>query len=183
MSENPFDEPLRLDRIPGVQQFRRVMVTGHRPQHLTPEEQAWSQVSLMHTAWRFRSVYGTVHGISGLALGADTWWALGVLASGMHLHAHIPFPQQPSKWQPADKAMWAELRRKAKTEKVIADKFSVGALHARNDSMLKDADLVVALFKPGTTGGTAGAVDKATKKGMPMLMLNPTTRKMTRVGW
>lgn len=160
------------------------MVTGHRPQHLNAAEQAWAQVSLMHTAWRLRSVYGTAHGISGLALGADTWWALGVLASGMHLHAHIPFEDQPIKWPAADQSMWRELRRKATTEKVIGGQgYDVKMLHARNDSMLADADLVVALFKPGTTGGTASAVTKAQRRGLPLLMLDPTARTIKREGW
>lgn len=184
MSESPWDEPLTVNRTPGIEQFTRVMVTGHRPQHLDAGEQAWSQAALASAAWRLRSVYGTTHGISGLALGADTWWALAVLASGMHLHIHVPFLDQPKKWPAADQAMWAELRRRAKTEKVIGgQEFDVKMLHARNDSMLNDAELVVALYKPGTKGGTASAVDKARKRGLPLLLLDPAARKMSREGW
>lgn len=179
MSENPWDEPLGIQRPLAVEVYSRAMVTGHRPQHLTPAEVAWSQVTLNHTAWRLRSVYGTRHGISGLALGADSWWALAVLASGMHLHSYIPFLDQPKKWNAEQQALWAELRRKSKTEVVVGgQEYNVGMLHARNDAMLADADLVVALFKPGTPGGTASAVKKARAKGQPLLLLDPTERSI-----
>ena len=84
--------------------------------------------------------------------------------------------------------MWRELRRRSRTVTVVGGKdYDVRMLHARNDSML-DATaagngLVVALFKPGTKGGTASAIAKAEKRGLPLLMLDPVARKIRRVGW
>lgn len=174
---NPWDEPAGILTPRSVEVYPRAMVTGHRPKYLTESEMAWSQVALHHTAWRLRSVYGTQHAIAGGALGADTIWALAALAAGMHLHLYIPFEDQPNPWPAYDQAVWAELRRKAKTERIIGGKtYDVKMLHARNDAMLADADLVVALYIPGETGGTASAVAKARSKRQPLLLLDPRGR-------
>lgn len=174
--------------MPGIEVFPTAMVTGHRPKNLTGAEIAWAQVALHHTAWRLRSKYGTTVGVSGMALGADTWWALAVLASGMHLHAHIPFLDQPKPWPEGDQVMWTELRRKATREVVVGGQgYDVKMLHARNESMLAEtaeaSGLVVAVYKPGTGGGTASAISKAEQRGLPMLLLDPTTRRIERKGW
>ena len=78
---------------------------------------------------------------------------------------------------PEDVARWRELRERAAHEVVIANEYSVGALHARNDAMLSNCDLVVAVWDPSkTTGGTASAVQKAQGKGLPILHLDPVAR-------
>lgn len=164
--------------------MRRVMVTGHRPQSLSPAEVAWSQVTLHRVAARLRNQYGAETGISGMALGADTWWALAVLAAGMDLHAYLPFAEQPKKWPEHDRALWGELRGRAAHEVLVGgEHYDVRMLHARNDAMLEACDLVVALYKPGNRGGTASAVTKARQRGLPLLMLDPTRRHIERVGW
>lgn len=183
MNPNPHDTPGAI-QTPHLECFRSAMVTGHRPQHFTPEEAAWAQVALHKTAWRLRSIYGTTEAVSGFALGADSWFALAALSAGLRLAAYIPFEDQPVKWSAVDQALWAELRRRAHREVLVgAQHYDVKMLHARNDAMLKDADLVVAVYKPGTPGGTASAVAKATKKNQPILMLNPVARTISRQGW
>lgn len=164
------------------------MVTGHRPKHLTAVEAAWSQVALHRVAWRLRSGYDTKVGTTGMALGADTWWGLAVLGSGMDLHAYIPYTSQPDAWPAADRALWAELRRRARHEVVVGGtSYDVRALHARNDAMLDATEtaggLVIVLYKPGTAGGTATAVATARRRGLPILLLDPGARAIVREGW
>ncbi len=188
MYENPWAQTASPIAVPCGPAFPVAMVTGHRPKLLTPAEVAWSQAALMNVAWRLRSVYGTVRGLSGFALGADTWWALGVLACGMSLEAHIPFEDQPSGWGEVDRHLWSELRARAASETVAGGKaYDVKMLHARNDAMLDatrdGSGVVVVLYKPGTPGGTRSVVDKADKMGLPQLLLDPGTRTVTRRGW
>lgn len=175
-------------RAPHLECWPTVMVTGHRPRHLTGAEAAWAQVALHRTAWRLRSAYGTQVGISGMALGADTWWALGVLASGMRLHAFIPFEDQAEPWPEADRALWCVLRRRAAAETIVGGQtYDIRMLHARNDAMLAATDdaggLVVTLYKPEEKGGTASAVAKARRRRLPLLILDPCTRTISRDGW
>lgn len=186
----PHDEPRGIDPTP-ERTFTSCMVTGHRPQHLTADEMAWSQVALHTAAWRLRSRYGMQEGISGFAIGSDQWWAMAVLATGAHLAAYIPFLDQPRRWSVTERALWSELRQRAHREVLVAGPenpgYNVRMLHARNDAMLRDTaaagGLVVALFKPGTTGGTASAVERAQSSNQPMLLLDPASRSVTRHGW
>lgn len=81
-----------------------VMVTGHRPKYLSPNSRAWVRAELARLAVQLRDFHGMTCGISGMALGSDQWWAEAVLAAGVGLEAHVPFPQQPDKWRDEDKA-------------------------------------------------------------------------------
>lgn len=160
--------------------FGRVMVTGHRPQFLSPESQAWAERELERVAVKLRDDHGMQVGISGMALGADTWWGFATLYAWQELWAFIPFPQQIDRWAPGDIARWWELRDRAAHEVLIANEYSVGALHARNDAMLENSDLVVAVWDPSkTTGGTASAVQKAQQRGLPILHLDPVAQTTT----
>lgn len=140
-----------------------VMVTGHRPQHLYPEQQDFAEAELARLAVKLRDDHGTQIAISGMALGADQWWAHHALAAGLALHAYIPFPTQDARWHHTQQKRWRELRRQASLEVMVSDRYSVAALHQRNDRMLDAADAVIAVWDPRiTTGGTASCVRKAT---------------------
>lgn len=69
-----------------------VMVTGHRPQHLSPGVRPWVRAELERLALKLRDEHGTATGISGMAVGADLWWADAVVKAGLRLWAHVPFP-------------------------------------------------------------------------------------------
>ncbi|GAB6857885.1 SLOG family protein [Microbacterium xylanilyticum] len=153
-----------------VRSFPRVMVTGHRPKLMSAHQQRHSRTELERVAQKLTAVYGMEVGISGMALGADTDWAHAVLNAGVPLWSFVPFPQQAELWSDAQRSEWNELRSRAAREVVVADAYSVRALHARNDAMLNDADLVVAVWDPRvTTGGTASCVRKARDRGMPII--------------
>lgn len=153
--------------------FKRVMVTGHRPQHISQGETVFAQDELLRLARKLRDECGMELAISGMALGADTWWAEAALTTAVPLAAYIPFESQPDRWSNSDQAQWRWLRAKAATEKVIATSYSVGALHARNDAMIRDSDLTIAVWKPSkTSGGTASAVKKLEKLGRSIVIVD-----------
>lgn len=163
------------------QVFEKVMVTGHRPQGLTEEQAAFSKRALMAVGRQLKRDFGTVEAISGMALGVDTWWALIALKLELDLAAYIPFPQQPQPWAQKDKDQWSELRHEASREVVCGDEFSVRMLHVRNDAMIKDADLAIAVWSPSQLrGGTASAVQKIRKRGMPMILIDLDTLTISR---
>lgn len=161
-----------------------VMVTGHRPQHLNPDARPWVRSELQRLAGKLRDEHGTTAGVSGMAVGADLWWAASVLDAGIRLHAHIPFPQQPNKWAPEDRAEWERLCRAAAETEIYGSRYDVRTLHARNDGMLDETETaggaVVAVLLPGkVNGGTASAVEKATSRRLPIIHVNPATRQTT----
>lgn len=155
------------------QVFEKVMVTGHRPQGMTEDQCAFAKRALKAVARQLKQECGMTEAISGMALGVDTWWAMVALKLELELAAYIPFPQQPDPWWAADKERWAELRKSATREVVCAEEFSVRALHIRNDAMIKDADLAIAVWAPSQLrGGTASAVQKIRRRGMPMILID-----------
>ncbi|WP_152748233.1 DUF1273 domain-containing protein [Micromonospora sp. RV43] len=128
----------------------------------------------MRVAVKLREEHGTQIGVSGMALGVDTWWAQAVLAAGMELWAYVPFPQQPAKWQPADQEEWRRLRALASRVREFGPRYDVRLLHARNDGMLLDAKAVTAVWLPGKKdGGTYSAVRKAGRLRLPVIHLDP----------
>lgn len=166
--------------------YPRVMVTGHRPQHLGPGESEFMKDELHRLARKLVRDHGMTVGISGMALGADMEWAWAVLSSrhanrpGPALWAFIPFPQQADRWSGSQIDEWSYLRSRADRETIVADSYSVRALHARNDAMLLESDLVIAVWNPTiVTGGTASCVDKAMQLGLPVIHVDPVARQTT----
>lgn len=160
--------------------FPRVMVTGHRPQSIAPDAHEWTSRELERIAVKLRDQNGMQVGISGMALGADTWWGFATLFAWVDLWAFIPFEQQPDRWAPEDVVRWQELRDRATHEVVIAEEYSAGALFARNTAMLDNSDLVVAVWDPAhTSGGTYDTVGKASGRNIPIVHVNPVTRSTT----
>lgn len=156
--------------------WEKVMVTGHRPQHLGVEAVGWLGVELPRVIEKLRE-RGMRIGISGMALGVDQWWAHDVLAAGLELWSFVPFPQQGDRWTRDQRAVWEDLRSRATKEMVIAREYSVGALHQRNDTMLSFADAVVSVWDPQLrSGGTFSCMSKALDRRMPVIHLDPVRR-------
>ncbi len=157
-----------------------VMVTGHRPQHLHPDVRSWVRTELDRLAIKLRDGYGTTTGISGMAIGADQWWASSVLSAGLRLEAHVPFPQQPDKWRAEDRAEWSRLLGLASSTVTYGTDYDVRILHQRNDGMIKASDAAIAVFDPAKiTGGTASAVRKLSALGFPVIHVDPVARMTT----
>lgn len=168
-----------------------VAATGHRPQHLSPDAREWIRPELDRVAVKLKVEHETQVGISGMAIGVDQWWTWPVLRAGLKLVAIVPFRQQPERWQPEDRDEWHALLRLAAHVHYVGDlagatgaqrrSKTIALLHARNDYMLDEAvdfeGAVVAVHRESkTTGGTAGAVKKAKRRGLPIIHLDPDTQ-------
>lgn len=163
------------------QNFPKVMVTGHRERGLSPTEAEFAKVGLRRTMIRFREAYGMQEAISGMALGVDTWWARLAVELGVPLAAYIPYPQQAERWSSSHQAEWEKLQKIADREVVMGDSYNVRLLFARNHAMLRDADAVVAVWRPSqVTGGTADAAKNARKVGKPMVLVNLDTMRIEK---
>lgn len=154
----------------------RVAVTGHRPHLVTPAQATFGQSELARLAVKLRESHHTQVAISGLALGADTHWAAASAPAGLDLWAYCPFTAQADAWDEPDQRMWADLRKAAARVVTLGSAYDVKLLHARNDLMLRDADLIIAVTRPSlTTGGTASTVAKARAAGRPLITVNLDT--------
>lgn len=154
-----------------------VMVTGHRPQHLHPDARLLVRSELARLACKLRDERGTTVGVSGMAIGADLWWADAVVSHRMDLHAHVPFPQQPNKWREDDKAEWSRLLGLAVHTETYGLRYSVELLHARNRGMVRASDQCLAVWVEGKDGGTRACLEYAVRRGMRPIWVDPVARR------
>jgi hypothetical protein len=166
-----------------VTAWTTVFATGHR--RVAPAGERWLRDNLTHCARWLRDNRQTRVGVSGLALGTDTWWAQSVLAAGQELWAYIPFEEQADTWPKQQRADWAALRAAATRVVVVgeipADTAAADRKHvvnrllwARNDAMLDVADACVGVWEPDRRrGGSHGCLRKAARRGMPGIHLDP----------
>jgi hypothetical protein len=135
--------------------WTRVMGTGHRDKYLSDDQRAWMGEQLDRVAAKLIAEHGMRIAIHGGATGADLAWARAADAVGVDaLWAYLPFPQQTTGWSLSQMEQWRTYTdprvsggRSDRTE-FLADNFSVAALHARNDWMIRDADAVIAVADP-----------------------------------
>ena len=150
-----------------------VAITGHRPGSLNIEQCQYMKESLDFIAGRLVEYYGAGKFLTGLALGADTIWAELALKYGVEYDAYIPFEGQEDRWSKTDKKKYQDLRSGAVIEKVFGQQFSNRLYHARNDALIRDSDLLVAVWRPSVqNGGTFSTVQKSLKRNHPTLLLD-----------
>lgn len=113
--------------------FGRVALTGHRRQHLDASQQAWVREELGRVAVRLRDEFGCRVAMSGLATGADTWWADAALAAGLNLWAYVPFEEQARNWPPDDQAHWRHLLATAARRVALDHAHGPGTYHVTDD--------------------------------------------------
>lgn len=150
-----------------------VAITGHRPGSLSTEQRQYMQEGLEFIASGLVGYYGAERFLTGLALGADMIWAELALKYGIEYDAYIPFEGQEDRWSQADQKRYKELRSSASSEKVFGQQFSNKLYHARNDTLIRDSDLLVAVWRPSVQkGGTFSTAQKSLKRNHPTLLLD-----------
>jgi uncharacterized phage-like protein YoqJ len=154
----------------------RVAVTGHRPQHLNAEDGFWIQDEFERLMVKLSPSVA----ISGMALGADTWWAETALNLRVPLHAYVPFLGQDSRWRASDREFYRDLLERATEVIIVCPEYGPGAFELRNRAMVDNCDLLVAAWNGKRSGGTFNAVRYAEKIGRRIVHVDPTRRLTTR---
>lgn len=171
------------DREPG-ESLTRAALTGHRPEAFRPDEAQWVRQVLPRVLDRLQQEYACTTAISGFSRGADMWWACAAESTGAALWAYLPTLEQGNRWGGPDQQEWERLRVRAERTVVVGQGYDVRYLYARNELMLRDADVLVAVHLPrAKTGGAASVVRMAVARGVRIIRVNPEARTVTRVNW
>jgi len=157
----------------------RVACTGHRPQGLPHGVQPWLADELARIATKLAAEHGTRTAISGAAAGADLIWAEAAHTTGTPIWLYQPYVGHDERWPQSWRDRLIEARDLAVRVDTLADRFSVTALHARSDWMIRDADAVVAVVDPTRrSGGTWQALRKVPPT-MPLIHVDVRERRTT----
>jgi len=157
----------------------RVMCTGHRPGSIAADTHGWVRDELDRVAAKLAAEHGTQIAISGLAIGADLWWARAAHRAGLRIWGYSPCEDQDARWTEDWKAERREIIGLAARAATLSPRFTMAALHERNTWMIRDASAVVAVIDPDRhTGGTVDALRKATGR-LPVIKLDIRNRTVT----
>lgn len=167
-------------RVRGDERWTRVAVTGHRPRYLDRQQSDFARAELRRLAVKLRAEHATQVAISGMALGSDTWWADAAVDAGLDLWAYVPFWSQPDGWALPQASHWGDLLDVATRHVVLGESYDVRLLHSRNDFMLRDCDLLIAVHDPARTGGgTASTLAKARAQGTTIVLVDVAAERTT----
>jgi len=165
-----------------------IALTGHRPSVLgwgyDLNTSNWLKLKVILRTLLYDTLktypHLTIH--VGGALGADTVWAdvayelRDQYQKPIRVHIHIPGEWQASKWTLESIGTWQKHRDLADEVTVycpIDQPYNGKWLHARNRSMIKQADIIVALWNGQNVGGTASALNDARVLNKPIFNINP----------
>jgi uncharacterized phage-like protein YoqJ len=113
--------------------------------------------------------------ISGGALGVDQWAADVVLEDPeLELVVALPFKDYGNNWPPESQVILKDQCSKAKRIHIVCEgDYSPHKNHLRNQWMVDNCNLVIAVWNGFPKGGTASCVRYAQRVGKPMLRYNP----------
>jgi uncharacterized phage-like protein YoqJ/predicted NAD-dependent protein-ADP-ribosyltransferase YbiA (DUF1768 family) len=153
-----------------------IALTGHRPIKLggygRSETQDWVRKELRAILLRCIEKYGApnVIVISGMALGADQWWAEEALNLNLTVHAYIPFTGQEGRWPQVSQQTYSNiLSRCAVVKNCMEERWNRfyddmnsirEYMQYRNECMIRDCKALVAVYD-GSHGGTKNCYDVA----------------------
>ena len=150
-------------------------LTGHRPDKLwgydTDDVDEYRKVADDLAKYCKDNGIDTI--ISGMAEGFDTIGAQVAIDNGLHLVCAVPFSGQEKVWPQSAQEKYKDILSKADEVVIVSDGgYRKDKYNARNQWMIDNADEVYVLFD-GTPGGTADAMRRVEKAGVPVHAVDP----------
>lgn len=154
--------------------------TGHRPEKLPFGENEQDKRCIDLKATLRAEIEklieeGVTHFLCGMARGVDTFAAEAVLELKLKypqitLESVIPYENQAINWNESDRERYYDIASKCDKETMLQTKYTKGCLHRRNEYMVNNADILLAVWD-GTLGGTGYTVNYAKRKEKPIITI------------
>lgn len=155
--------------------------TGHRPEKLPwgDNENDSDCMALKRRISRaVLELYerGCRHFISGMAKGADLYFAEIVLAlreihPDMTLEAAIPCPTQADRWRAEERERYQAVLRRCDLETVVQQHYDRYCMLRRDRYMVDRSSVLLAVYN-GSSGGTRYTIGYAMDHGVEVVMLD-----------
>lgn len=163
----------------------KIAITGHRPNKLGGDYSIFFKDYGALKMWIYRELEATLVGcglkvgnveslISGMAIGVDMIFATLALRLEIPLIAAVPFKGQESRWNKETQQFYhIILNHPFTTTHILSEgDFAVWKMHRRNEWMVDNCDLLIAVWD-GSEGGTGSCVKYAEKKRKKIIYINP----------
>ena len=154
----------------------KVAITGHRPEDL--ENIAWITESLekLLIGLKPEILY------QGMAAGADLMSAEVAHKVGIPFIAARPWSTHTPRIEDKKLYEWTMLNALKVVNVDEIDYYSGPHLyHNRNEYMVDNADIVIAIWNGKATGGTAACVRYAKKKAKTIIQINPSKKEIKEI--
>lgn len=140
-------------------------ITGHRPQRCGGfGKEALDK--LIEVAKVCLTHISPMQVAVGMALGWDTAVAMACVELGIPFVAYVPFSGQELLWSDESQVVYNDLLEKAREVIYVSEPpYHPSKMIKRNNAMMSAGDGILALFDGEQHGGTAQAVNWATKHG------------------
>lgn len=168
---------------------KKCCFTGYRPAKLSYLKDEFGEeyqklCAVLQRTVREAADMGYDYFISGYAEGVDLIAAeivLGLKNEGynLFLEAAIPALNQAERWSDRSRAIYELQLDRADRICCVEEKMTRFSALKRNDYMIHESDLVIAVFD-GQKGGTAYTVDLARKKKRNLWIINPNDFTVTK---
>lgn len=167
----------------------RISVTGHRPKDLFGYDLRHPGYDIMKNFFYKKfdelALSGKFTAISGGAQGVDqifAWCAVKWQAKNpglLHNLLAMPCAGQSSKWPLAGQKSFENLRKRMDEVIVLQEFYTPDCMDKRNQYMVNNSDIVLAVWTGKAKGGTANCVRYADKVGKNIIVLHPETGEVT----
>lgn len=166
-----------------MERERTCCFTGHRPEKLpwgTDERDPRCLALKQSISRELERLYlrGWRHFISGMAQGADLYFAEAALAlkekyPDLTVEGAVPCPTQADRWPEAERRRWRRVLDACDLETLVQQNYDRFCMHRRDRYMVDRSSAILAVFD-GTPGGTMYTLNYAMKEHLDILLLDLT---------
>lgn len=161
--------------------------TGHRPSKLPwgfDEEHPECVALKARMGEELRTLYdrGCRHFITGMARGADLYFAEAVLAlreehPDVTLEAAIPCTTQPDGWRLAERMRYADILDRCNVETLVQREYTKDCMLRRNRYMVERSGFLLAVYNGEGKGGTLYTLKHAVNQGLEIVVIPVESRE------
>lgn len=151
-------------------------ITGHRPSVLKfsydIQSKDWNNIRTQLTDIFLK--FQPEHIISGMALGVDFLAVDVALNNNIPFLAAVPFVGQESVWPKSSQDQYREYLEKAKEVVVVSEGgYSPSKLNIRNEYIVNNSDILIAVWNGNQSGGTYNCISYARSVGKDIIKVTP----------
>ncbi len=148
-------------------------ITGHRTVDYPIVRQGINQLTNLAIE------RGITNFLTGMALGTDTLAAIIWTERYLTWKAILPCSDQSRLWTYKQQFLYRQLLGQATEIKILYPQYEQGVMQGRDNWLVKNSQLCLAVWDGRETGGTYLTVQMARKAKLPLIIFNPKSLEIS----